>query len=78
MISFWSICFFIIEDFDIASYPHDKTTYVSASNVDGVVKSLEEAASAKNLEKRQCNERYLKIAVQLLPSCIDVSQSRQP
>ena len=33
--------FFIIEDTDIASYSDDKTPYVIADNIDGVIKSLE-------------------------------------
>ena len=36
--------FFIIEDTDIASYADDNTPYVSADNIDGVIKSLEEAS----------------------------------
>ena len=35
--------FFITEDTDIASYADDNTPYVSADNINGVVKSLEEA-----------------------------------
>ena len=34
--------FFIIEDTDIASYANDKTPYVVADNIDGVIKILEE------------------------------------
>ena len=36
--------FFIIEDTDIASYVDDNTPYVIADNIDGVIKSLEEAS----------------------------------
>ena len=36
--------FFIIEDTDIASYADDNTPYVIADNIDGVIKSLEEAS----------------------------------
>ena len=36
--------FFIIEDVDIASYVDDNTPYVSADNIDGVIKSLEDAS----------------------------------
>ena len=36
--------FFIIEDIDIASYADDNTPYVIADNIDGVIKSLEEAS----------------------------------
>ena len=36
--------FFIIEDTDIASYANDNTPYVVADNIDGVMKSLEEAS----------------------------------
>ena len=35
---------FIIEYFDIASYVDDKTPYVNADNIDGVIKSLEKAS----------------------------------
>ena len=36
--------FFIIEDTNIASYVDDNTPYVSAGNIDRVIKSLEEAS----------------------------------
>ena len=36
--------YFIIEDTDIASYTDDNTPYVLADNMDGVIKSLEEAS----------------------------------
>ena len=36
--------FFIIEDTDIASYANDNTLYVSADNIVGAIKSLEEAS----------------------------------
>ena len=36
--------FFIIKDTDIVSYADDNTPYVIADNIDGVIKSLEEAA----------------------------------
>ena len=36
--------FFIIEDTDIAKYVDDNTPYVIADNIDGVIKSLEEAS----------------------------------
>ena len=36
--------FFIIEDTDIAGYADDNTPHVSADNIDGVIKSLEEAS----------------------------------
>ena len=36
--------FFIIGDTDIASYVGDNTPYVIADNIDGVIKSLEEAS----------------------------------
>ena len=35
--------FFIIEDTDVASYADDNTPYVIPDNIDGVIKSLEEA-----------------------------------
>ena len=37
--------FFIVEDFDIASYANGNTPYVNANNMDRVVKSLEEASN---------------------------------
>ena len=36
--------FFIIECTDIASYANDNTPYVNVDNIDGVIKSLEEAS----------------------------------
>ena len=36
--------FFIIEDTDIPSYPDDNTPYIIADEIDGVIKSLEEAS----------------------------------
>ena len=36
--------FFIIEDTDIASYVDDSTPYIIANNINGVIKSLEEAS----------------------------------
>ena len=35
---------FVIEDTDIANYANANTPYVSADNIDGVIKSLEEAS----------------------------------
>ena len=37
--------FFLIQDTDIASYANDKTPYVSADNIDAVIKSLKEVPS---------------------------------
>ena len=36
--------FFIIDDTETASYADDNTPYVIADNIDGVIKSLEEAS----------------------------------
>ena len=36
--------FFILEDIDIASYADDNALYLSADNVDGIIKSIEEAS----------------------------------
>ena len=36
--------FFIIGDIDIASYADDNTPYVIVDNIDGVIKSLDEAS----------------------------------
>ena len=38
--------FFIIEDTDIASYADGNTPYVIADNIDGIIKSLEEASES--------------------------------
>ena len=52
--------FFIIEDTDIASYADDNTPYVIADNIDGVIKSLEEASEIlfkwvnENLKVHSC------------------------
>ena len=37
--------FFIIEEFDIASYTDDSTLFASINNTDGVVKPLEETST---------------------------------
>ena len=37
--------FFIIENTDIAIYADDNTPYISADDIDGVIKSLEEASA---------------------------------
>ena len=61
--------FFIIEDFDIASYADDHTRYVSANNMDGVIKSLEEASNtffkwfSDNLMKRNANKCHLLVSL---------------
>ena len=60
--------FFIIEDFDIASYADDNTPYVSANNMNGVVKSLEEASIklfkwfSDNLMKANADECHLLVS----------------
>ena len=41
---FLTVLFFITEDTDIVSYADDSTPYVSADNIDEVIKSLEEAS----------------------------------
>ena len=38
----FNLFFFTTEGFDIASYANGNTSYVSANNMDGAVKSLEE------------------------------------
>ena len=64
--------FFIIEDTDIASYADDNTPYVIADNIDGVIKSLEEASEIlfkwfnDNLMKINANKCHL--LVQTIPS----------
>ena len=50
--------FFIIEDTDIVSYADDNSPYVSADNIDGVIKFLEEASEI--LFKR-FNDTFAKI-----------------
>ena len=42
--SFLTDLFFIIEDTNIATYADYNTPYFSADNIDGVIKSLEEAS----------------------------------
>ena len=60
--------FFIIKDFDIASYPDGNTPYVSANNMDGVAKSLEEASTksfkwfSDNLMKSNANKSHLLVS----------------
>ena len=51
--------FFIIEDTDFASYADDNTLYVIADNINGVIKSLEEAS--ENLFKFYLNDNLMKI-----------------
>ena len=53
--------FFIIEDVDIASYPDDDTPYVIADNIDGVIKSLEEASE---ILFKWSNDNLMKINVE--------------
>ena len=54
--------FLIIEDLDSASYEGDSTPYMSANNIDGVVKSFEEASNnlfqwfSDNLVKRNASK----------------------
>ena len=52
--------FFIIEDTDIASYANDKTPYVVADNIDGVIKILEETSE---ILFRLFNDNLMKINV---------------
>ena len=60
--------FFIIEDTDIASYADDNTPYVIADNIDGVIKSLEEASEIlfkwfnDNLMKINANKYYMLVS----------------
>ena len=52
--------FFIIEDTDITSYANDKTPYVVADNIDGVIKILEETSE---ILFRLFNDNLMKINV---------------
>ena len=60
--------FFIIEDTDIASYADDNTPYVIADNIDGVIKSLEEASEIlfkwfnNNLMRINANKCHLLVS----------------
>ena len=38
--------FFMISNINIASYADDNTSYISADNIDDLIKSLEEASTA--------------------------------
>ena len=49
--------FFIIEDTDTASYADDNTPYVSADEIDGLIKSLEEALE---ILFKWCNDDLMK------------------
>ena len=51
--------FFIFEDLDIARYADDNTAYATADNIDGVIKSLEEASE---ILFKWTNENLMKIS----------------
>ena len=59
--------FFIIENTDIASYAGDNTPYISADDIDGVIKSFEEASATlfkwfnDNLMKSNADKCHLLI-----------------
>ena len=59
---------FIIEDTDIASYADDNKLYVSADNIDGVVKSSEKASEIlfkwfnNNLKKINADKCHLLVS----------------
>ena len=60
--------FFIIEDTGIVSYADDSTPYVSADNIDEVIKSLEEASEilwiwfSDNLMKSNAGKFHLYVS----------------
>ena len=61
--------FFMIGDSDIASYAGDSTTYVSADNIDGVIKSSENVSkillkwSNDNLMKSNADKCHLLVSI---------------
>ena len=61
--------FFIIEDTDIASYSDDNIPYVSADNINGVIKSLEKASEVlfkwfnDNLMKINADKCHLLVGI---------------
>ena len=61
--------FFMIGDSDIASYVGDSTTYVSADNIDGVIKSSENVSkillkwSNDNLMKSNADKYHLLVNI---------------
>ena len=61
--------FFIIENTDIASHADDNTPYISAGDIDGVIKSLEEALAtlfkwfSDNLKKSNADKCHLLISL---------------
>ena len=46
----------MISNINIASYADDNTSYISADNIDDLIKSLEEASVAAGLEKTDFNQ----------------------
>ena len=80
--------FFIIEDTDIASYVDDNTPYVIADNIDGVIKSLEEASEIlfkwfnDNLMKINADKCHLLVStnntVKIKIGNFDITNSKRP
>ena len=78
--------FFIIENTDIASYADDNTPYISADDIDGVIKSLEEASEtlfkwfSDNLMKSNPDKCHLLIStnntVKMKIGHFDIANSR--
>ena len=78
--------FFIIENTDIASYADDNTAYISADDIDGVIKSLEEASEtlfkwfSDNLMKSNPDKCHLLIStnntVKMKIGHFDIANSR--
>ena len=78
--------FFIIENTDIASYADDNTPYISADDIDGVIKSLEEASAtlfkwfSDNLMKSNADKCHLLIStnstVKMKIGHFDIANSR--
>ena len=78
--------FFIIENTDIASYADDNTPYISADDIDGVIKSLEEASAtlfkwfSGNLMKSNADKCHLLIStnntVKMKIGHFDIANSR--
>ena len=78
--------FFIIENTDIASYADDNTPYISADDIDGVIKSLEETSAtlfkwfSDNLMKSNPDKCHLLIStnntVKMKIGHFDIANSR--
>ena len=66
---FWEICFFVVNDIDIASNADDNTPYLVADNVHDLTKSLEQASNTllelfqKNLMNSNAGKHHLLVII---------------